>query len=52
MVLFRVFIIIFCSVFFFNFIYSGIFGKISFLYGDLEMVLLINGSLFCCLSVV
>lgn len=38
--------------FFFNFIHSGTFGKTSPPHGDLEMALLINGSLFCCLSVV
>lgn len=52
MVLFGVFIIISCSVFFFNFIHSGTFRKTSPPHGDLEMALLINGSLFCCLSVV
>lgn len=52
MVLFGVFIIISCIVFFLNFIHSGTFGKTSPPHGDLEMALLINGSLFCCLSVV
>lgn len=38
--------------FFFNFIHSGTFGKTSPPHVNLEMALLINGSLFCCLSVV
>lgn len=42
----------FLVFFFLNFIHSGTFGKTSPPHVDLEIALLINGSLFCCLSVV